>query len=103
MRALRATTTMHDDATAVAGGRAGGLRSKGGPSIDGWGPPRQYWRKLQQLLKVDADAIVARTSAARWASFAKTGDPNYEVGASPMNQSLLDKKCDEMKCNKMNE
>ena len=40
---------------------------------------RQYWRKLKQLLKVDADAIVARTTAARWASFAKTGDPNYEV------------------------
>jgi hypothetical protein len=37
---------------------------------------RQYWRKLKQLLKVDADAIVARTTATRWASFAKTGDPN---------------------------
>ena len=42
--------------------------------------PRRYLRKLQQLLKVDADAVVARTTAARWASFAKAGDPNYEVG-----------------------
>ena len=40
---------------------------------------RRYWRKLKQMLKVDVDAVVAHSTALRWASFAKTGDPNDEV------------------------
>jgi len=41
-----------------------------------------YWRKLQQMLAVDSDAVVARVTAIRWASFAKSSDPNDDLWGS---------------------
>jgi hypothetical protein len=52
------------------------------PPLDVVVPNHRYWRKLQQMLAVDSDAVVARVTAIRWASFAKSGDPNDDLWGS---------------------